>query len=135
MDTPWWGERRLHLCSGTIKDGTTIDINPHMRPSIVADLKYGIPLQDDSFDFVLIDPPYSEEKAKNLYAVSLLSVPKLLAESGRVAAPGGFVLLLDLRVWPPPKCLKWEALIAIYTANRGPKPLRALSVFQKRETL
>jgi SAM-dependent methyltransferase len=130
MDTPWWGTRRLHLCSGTVQDGTTIDINPGLKPSIVADLNYGIPVADNSFDLILIDPPYSEEKAKNLYALPLLSVPRLLKEAGRVVTTDGFVILLDLRVWPPPKSLKWEALIAIYIANRGPKPLRSLSVLK-----
>lgn len=39
---------------------------------------------------------------------------------------------LDLRrtVWPPPSPLVWRALIAVYNANRGPKPLRALQVFR-----
>jgi SAM-dependent methyltransferase len=132
-ETPWWGEQRLHLCSGTVKDGVTIDINPNVEPTIIADLNDGIPLPSSSFDFVLIDPPYAEEKARGLYSVPLLSVPKLLKETGRVIKPGGFVALLDLRVWVPPKSLRWEALIAVYTANPGVKPLRALSVFQGRK--
>jgi len=129
--TPWWGQTRLHLCSEAVRDGITIDIKLGVRPTIVADLNLGVPLKDNSVDFILIDPPYSEEKAQTLYQVSLLSIPKLLAEAGRVVTPSGFVLLLDLRIWPPPKTLRWEALIAIYMANRGPKPLRALSVFRK----
>ena len=127
-----WGNKRLHLCSGTVQDGVTIDIKPELNPTIVADLSEGIPLEDESFDFILIDPPYAEEKANDLYGVSLLSVPALLKECARVVQHDGTVALLDLRVWPPKtKLLRWKALIAVYTANRGPKPLRALSVFQK----
>lgn len=127
-----WGHNRLHLCSGTVQDGTTIDINPELRPTIVADLNNGIPFKDNSFDFILIDPPYSKERAEELYACSLLSVPHLLKESARVVQHDGLVALLDLRVWPPKTpLLRWKKLIAVYTANPGPKHLRALSVFQK----
>ncbi len=128
----WWGIRRLHLCSGSVKDGVTVDIKPELRPTVVCDLEIGIPFKDSTFDAVFIDPPYSEEQAQNLYGLPLLSIPKLLKEASRVVRHDGLVVLLDLRVWVPPKELDWLALCAVYVANRGPKPLRAIQVWRKK---
>ena len=122
----------MHLCAGSVDDGITVDLNPATRPHVVADATR-LPFRDRTFDTVIADPPYSPEMAENLYATPYLSVPKLLKEAARVVKPGGYVLLLDLRTWPPPDELRWRGLVAIYTANRGAKPLRALSVFIRRD--
>jgi SAM-dependent methyltransferase len=140
----YWGEKRLHVCSGTVQDGTTIDIKPEIitsetsgskvyRPTIVADVSRGIPLPDDSFDVAIIDPPYSDEQARMLYGLPLLSVPALLKEAQRVVRPGGYVVILDLRNWGDlrPKGMEWVALLPVNVANRGAKPLRACCVFRK----
>jgi hypothetical protein len=101
----WLGKDRLHLCAGSVKDGTTCDINPATHPTVLCDLELGIPFKDNSFDTIIIDPPYATEKAMDLYGVPLISVPKLLS---------------------------WKAIWAIYVANRGPKPLRACQVWVKK---
>lgn len=87
-----------------------------------------------------MDPPYSKEKAAELYAKSLLNVPRAIKEAERVLAEGGesYLIVLDLRVWAigfiNPR-LRWDSLIAVYVANRGPKPLRALQIWRKQEAL
>ena len=127
----------LHVCSGSIKQGTTLDLEITTKPTICADAEQ-LPFDSETFQSVVIDPPYSKEKALELYAKSLLNVPKAIKEAERVVKAGGFVSVLDLRVWQLGficKRLQWYALIAIYTANRGPKPLRALQVFRKQESL
>jgi SAM-dependent methyltransferase len=133
-----WGARRLHVCSGSVEDGVTVDLSPspkgkaNARPTIVAEATR-LPFKDAAFDVVLADPPYSDDMASGLYGVALVSAPKLLAECARVVRPGGLVGILDWRVWPPPTSLKWKALIAIAMANLGPKPLRAFSVYRRGE--
>jgi len=140
----WWGTRRLHLCSGSVADGTTVDIKRFIvtshaagsrtvRPTVRADLRHGVPFADGSFDGIYIDPPYSEEKASELYALPLVNVPALLKEAYRVLAPSGYIVILDLRNWGDlrPKGSTWVALHPVNTANRGAKPLRACCVFQK----
>ena len=132
----YWGENRLHICSGTVTDGTTIDISREpkgkhqVRPHIQGDAET-LPFKDKSFDFVLIDPPYSKEKSVDLYQVSYCSIPKVMNEASRVTKTRGLVVLLDMRTWRSPKNTELVALIAIYMANKGPKPLRALTVYRK----
>ncbi len=131
----WWKASRLHLCSGSVHDGITIDVNPEVRPTVICDLEIGIPFRESSFDAIYIDPPYSEARAEELYERPLLSVPRLLKEAQRVVRHDGIVVLLDWKVWPPhlyAKSLDWEALCSVYMANRGPKPLRALQVWRKK---
>lgn len=131
-----WGENRIHICSGTVLDGITIDIKrePKGKDSICPIIQgdaLNLPIKDNSFDFALIDPPYSEQKSENLYSLPLLSVPNALKEMVRIVKPGGIIGILDLRVWYPPPESDWTHLIAIYMANRGAKPLRAFSVYKK----
>lgn len=61
--------RVLHLCSGSVLSGVRVDIRPERKPDIVADCR-SVPLPDGSFDFILADPPYSEEYARNLYGTA-----------------------------------------------------------------
>jgi SAM-dependent methyltransferase len=140
----YWGPRRLHLCSGSVQDGVTVDVkrliltkhvsgNRVHSPTVRADLRHGVPFADASFDAVFIDPPYSEEKATELYALPLVNVPALLREAYRVVVPGGCVVILDLRSWAVmrPKGSIWVALHPVNDANRNVKPLRACCVFRK----
>lgn len=37
----WWGEKRIHLCSGSVKDEGSfkVDIRPETNPDLVADAR------------------------------------------------------------------------------------------------
>jgi 16S rRNA G966 N2-methylase RsmD len=89
----------LHLCSGSVRTGITMDIRKEVAPNIVADSRH-TPLVGECFDFILIDPPYSQEWAKNLYDTEeYYPTPKsLLAEACRVLVPNGKVGLLHFQV-------------------------------------
>ena len=138
----WWGKKRLWLFSGSFKDadGVMVDINPEVKPSIVADCEH-LPFKDEMFDFVLLDPPYSEEEAKKLYNMPYINILKVLNEAARVCKSGGYVLLLH-RLVPcqhpefniHAKRLKLEAIIGIYAVG-GMSNMRALTVWRKRTTL
>ena len=89
----------LHLCSGSVVTGTRVDIRPEMNPDIVADCRC-VPLPDESFDFILADPPYSVEYAENLYGTHD-NYPKpgqIMREACRLLRPGGKVGLLHFLV-------------------------------------
>ena len=134
----WWGEKRCWLFSGSFKDEgqTTVDIKPETNPSVVANCEF-LPFKNDSFDFVLADPPYSAEESKKLYGVEYCSIVNVLNEMARILKPKGHMLFLH-RIVPSAqpkfnenfkKC-KIETVVGIYTLG-GMSNMRALTVWKK----
>jgi hypothetical protein len=83
----------LHLCSGSLVTGTTVDIRPETNPDIVADCR-SVPLPDESFDFIPAD------YAKNLYGTGdHYPTPfQIMKEATRLLRPGGQFGLLHTQV-------------------------------------
>jgi SAM-dependent methyltransferase len=138
----WWGRSRLWMFSGSFKDrgGVTVDINPAVSPDIIANCE-ALPFEDASFDFVLLDPPYSEAEARDLYGLDYCSITKVFNEAARVTRPGGTVLVLH-RIVPfchpyhndHVKNLQMVGLVGVCTLG-GYTNSRMLSVWRKRETM
>jgi SAM-dependent methyltransferase len=163
----WWGQDRLWMFSGSFQDvgGTMVDARSgrvcskcrnvevackcpdgpalskvEVRPTFVADCE-DLPCEDESFDFVMLDPPYSEAEAADLYDMPYCNIPKVVNEAARVCAPGGRVLMLHRLIpWAGPwenehkKRLVPEAVIGVYTIA-GYTNIRCLSVWRKNESL
>lgn len=142
QENKWWGDERLWLFAGSHKDGggTTVDINPECQPDVVANCE-SLPFDDGSFDFVCLDPPYSELEAKQLYNLKYCNMPKVINEAARVCVPGGLMLILHRLVpWYGPwenvhkKAMQPIAIVGVYTLA-GYTNMRALSVWRKNHTL
>ncbi len=138
----WWGKKRLWLFSGSFKDpdGVHVDINPDVKPDVVADCEY-LPFKDEQFDFIMLDPPYSEQEAKRLYNLPYCNMLKVLNEAARVCKSGGYVILLHRLVpfnhpedGPHFKRLIVKAIIGVYTIS-GWSNMRALTVWEKYNCL
>lgn len=107
----------LHLCGGSLTTGVTVDIRPEKNPTIVADCR-AVPLPDESFDFILADPPYSAEYARNLYGTEE-HYPKpgqILKEAMRLLRPGGLFGLLHFQV---PMVRKPAKIVNVYGITTG----------------
>lgn len=122
--------RVLHLCSGSVKTGVTVDIRPEVGPQIVADCR-AVPLPADSQDWIMADPPYAESYAENLYGTGK-SYPKpgeILREACRLLKPGGRFGILHFLV---PMNRKPMRLVKVYGITTGcGYAIRAWSVFEK----
>jgi SAM-dependent methyltransferase len=138
----WWGNNRLWMFSGSFKDpaGTTVDIKPECKPDVVADCQ-SLPFEDESFDFVMLDPPYSELEARELYDLDYCNIFKVINEASRVTRPGGTMAVLHrLAPWHAPqennhkKRMQPVAVIGVYTIS-GYVNMRALTVWRKNESL
>lgn len=138
----WWGTDRLWLFSGSFKDpaGITLDIKPEAKADVRCDAST-LPFVDESFDFVMADPPYSEQEARDLYDLPYFNIVAVLNEMARVCRPGGHILFLH-RIYPGahPRFnhhfsrLELTAIVGIITTN-GLTNMRALSVFEKTREL
>ena len=125
-------EKVLHLCSGSMRIGVTVDIRPEMQPAIVADCR-AVPLPDESFDWVMADPPYSEAYAENLYGTGA-DYPQpshILREACRLLRPGGRVGILHFQVpmhRPPLR------MVGVWGVSTGAGyAIRAWTVFEKAQ--
>ena len=124
--------RVLHLCSGSMRTGVRVDIRPEMQPTIVGDVR-NVPLPDGSFDFIMADPPYSEDYATNLYGTGQ-HYPKpgeIIREAARLLRPGGLVGLLHFQV---PVIRKPMKIVNVYAVTTGSGyAIRAWTLLRKVE--
>lgn len=128
--------RVLHMCSGGVGVGITVDIRPEVKPTIVADARH-IPLPDESIDWIMADPPYAETYAEMLYGTgSVYPRPThLLKEAARLLKPGGRVGLLHYIVPLPDRNriprLDLERVYGVWCGMAT--AIRAWSVWQKQQ--
>lgn len=120
----------LHVCSGSMLVGWTVDIRLQVRPKIVADAR-ALPFSNGTFAWVMADPPYSTEYAENLYGTgAVYPNPHALAqECLRVTQPSGRMAFMHHIV---PKVKRPGKLLKVYTITQGMGyNVRAWSVFTK----
>jgi hypothetical protein len=107
-------ENTIEVCSGSIgKAGSvittfresnslviandspfTVDINPNMKPDLVADGQDLAGIPDKTFNRWRCDPPYNAKTAKLMYGTNLPNTIKLLKAGARVCKVGSLMFLL-----------------------------------------
>ena len=127
-------QRVLHVCSGSMLTGVRVDIRPSTNPTVVADVLH-LPFRDETFQWVMADPPYSREYAENLYGTGEMypDPHQLCEECLRVLKPAGMLGFFHHIV---PKFRKPGHLIKVYGITQGiGYNIRAWSVLSKRAIL
>lgn len=105
----------LHVCSGTLTERWTVDLRAEARPRVQAD-GTALPFRSASFKAVLIDPPYSDAYARNLYGTAMPRNSWLLREAARVVVPCGRIGLFHIGLpFAPPGC----RLVRAYPVSTG----------------
>jgi len=120
----------LHLCSGSMLTGLRVDVRAEMHPDVVADCR-ATPFPDESFDWILADPPYAEDYARNLYdtAAAYPRPGEIVREATRLLRPGGLFGLLHFMV---PMIRKPLRLVRVYGVTTGSGyAIRAWSLMEK----
>lgn len=123
-------ERILHPFGGMAEIGERCDLNPTVKPDYVADA-HALPFEDGIFDLVVLDPPYSDEEARELYATPKLRPAVYIAEAVRVLREGGWLVLYgDREPRRPPRCNHAMRIMVVLRPSHRP---RIAGVFQKRK--
>jgi SAM-dependent methyltransferase len=130
---PWLRcERRalLHVCSGGLPrgEGLRVDIRPDALPDIVADGR-ALPFADGAMPAIMIDPPYTEHYARELYGVEYPLPSHLLREACRVVRPGGRIALVHYLVANPPKGAHHVKTFGL-SMGFG-YPMRAVTIYER----
>ncbi len=92
------GKTVLHIFSGSIRQNQnhlTLDINPKVNPTFVADARKEIPLESKSVHVVMADPPYDSDfkiYGKRLYKTDEVRPYSFIKEASRIIKPGGVSL-------------------------------------------
>jgi len=124
----------LHICAGRLpkEEGTTLDIDKKYDPDILSDAEDMSQLNDESFPWVIADPPYNENASQKYYGRPLLKKSQMIREMTRVCKVNGFIALLDQ--YSPnsfPRCLKRIALIGVTSVPNT--DMRIFTVWQKEK--
>ena len=132
---PWLQCERaevLHVCSGGLPpgEGIRVDIRPEAHPDIVADGRK-LPLRDGSQAAVLLDPPYTEHYARDLYGTDYPRPAHLLAEAARVVRPNGRIGFVHYLV--PNAPLGCRFIKAFGLSMGFGYPMRAVTVFEREQ--
>ena len=120
----------LHVCSGTLSESEpwTVDIRPEAKPRVIADGCH-LPFRDGVFAAVMLDPPYSDQYARNLYRSENPRPSWLLKEAARVVRPNGRIGLLHVAVPFAPDGVR---LVKVYGVSCGVGfRIRAFTVWEK----
>lgn len=107
-----------------------MDIRLAARPSVVAKGQ-ALPFLEASFKAVLLDPPYTEEYARNLYRSEFPRPSHLLREASRVVKPGGRIGLLHIAVPITPVGCEFVTSFGVVP---GPGfRIRAFTIYERRQ--
>ena len=90
----------LHPFGGKAEFGIRVDINPDTKPDYIGDAHNLDMFEDNTFDLVILDPPYSDEYSVKLYATKGVKFKKYTSEAVRVCKEGGYVVMYHYLATP-----------------------------------
>lgn len=123
-------DRIVHPFGGRAEIGLRVDLDPTLEPDVVADA-HALPFESDSFDCVILDPPYSDEEAAQIYGTPKLRPARYIGESVRILRPGGWLVMYgDREPRRPARCNHALRIVIVLRPSHRP---RIAMVFQKRK--
>lgn len=122
--------RIIHVFGGKPEFGETVDINPENNPTYIGDAHNLYFLENNSYDLVIADPPYSQQESIDIYGVNRkLERETWVSEACRITKKEGYLALYHRLLLPRPENFQWMYIIAI--AGRINHEGRLCGVFKK----
>lgn len=119
----------LHPFGGLAEIGDTVDLNATTSPTFVGDAHDMHWIVDNSYDLVLLDPPYSDDESHLLYRTPPLRYGQFIREAVRVCKPGGHVAIYHKVMKPRPAgCRLVHRVVVLTRVNHA---ARICMVYQK----
>lgn len=128
----------LNLFCGMNKLGTRIDIKKEVNPNILCDAHYvSKHFENNSFDVILADPPYSNKESKELYETGKLNYKTWTKQCDLLLKEGGLLIIYHKYIMPNPNPQKYEVVKRVFIGNRTYHIPRVAIYFRKKipETL
>jgi hypothetical protein len=122
-------EKVLHPFGGLAEIGDSVDLNETTTPTWVGDAHDLHFIEDESYDLVILDPPYSDEEAEWLYSTPPLKRSVYTAEAVRVCKTGGHVAVYQVKQPSRPEGTRLARRIVILTRTHHAP--RVCFVFEK----
>ena len=122
-------KRILQPFGGMAEYGERVDMNPGVKPDYIGNAHNMDFLQDNTYDFVLLDPPYSCDLSGKLYNIGNLHYYKFVDEAVRVCKKGGFIAIYHWFITPRPEGTKYHR--RIFIGLRIWHHVRVCTIFQK----
>ena len=112
----WLGtENYVHFFAGMAKTGYRIDINPNVKPDLIADVQNLKQLKSNSYEAGMADPPYNEIFAKKLYNCEYPQWSKWTKELVRLVKPNGLIGIMQNYICPLITNCQYEKIFFIPT--------------------
>ena len=108
-------EKVLQPFGGCAEIGDTVDLNETLGATWIGDAHDMNWLEDDTYDLVLLDPPYSSDESYELYATGPLRYGVFVREAVRVCKPGGFVAVYHVKQTPRPEGCRLVHRVVVLT--------------------
>jgi len=112
LDRP---EKVLHPFGGLAEIGDTVDLNATTAPTWVGDAHDLHWIPDETYDLVVLDPPYSNQEAEELYGTPPLRWNTYVGEAVRVCKTGGHVAVYHVKQPPRPRGTRLAHRIVVLT--------------------
>jgi hypothetical protein len=123
----------LNLFCGMNVQGFRVDLNPEVKPDIIADAHTIGETLKNTFDVIFADPPYSNEEAKDLYGTPKLNYKNWTASATKLLRPGGLLIVYHKYVMPNPNPELYSVIKRAFIGNRVYHVPRVAIYFQIRQ--
>jgi len=108
-------EKVLHPFGGLAEIGDFVDLNETTSPTWVGDAHDLHFIADETYDLVILDPPYSSDESAELYGTPPLRWNTFVGEAVRVCKPGGHVAVYHVKQPPRPSGTRLVRRIVVLT--------------------